>query len=282
MGWFSRQKAPKPEAGISPQHQMPDDTWSKCPQCSAILFTKELRRNLGVCVKCNYHFRLSAKQRIPLLVDEASFIPMFEDVKSADPLSFKDKEKYKDRLKRAEKKSGVPDAVQTGEATIGGKPVGIGILDFTFMAGSMGSAVGEKLARIVEHATEKAMPAIILSASGGARMQEGVLSLMQMAKVSSALSKLANKGLPYISVLTDPTTGGVAASFSMQGDVIIAEPNALIGFAGPRVIQQTIRQQLPPEFQRSEFLLERGMIDMIVQREELKNTLEMILDNLGF
>lgn len=283
MGWFSREKAPKqPPADISEKYQMPDDIWTKCPQCTAILYTKELRRNYGVCIKCNYHFRLAARQRLPLLVDRHSFMEMDINLRSVDPLTFRDTKKYKERLKKAEKDSGSIEAVVTGRARVLNIPVMLGIFDFSFMAGSMGSVVGEKLARLIEAGIEEKRPVIIVSASGGARMQEGIFSLMQMAKVSAALARLGQKRIPYISVLTDPTTGGVAASLAMLGDIIIAEPKALIGFAGPRVIEQTIKQKLPPEFQRSEFLLEHGMIDRIVERSAMREELALILKNFGF
>jgi acetyl-CoA carboxylase carboxyl transferase subunit beta len=281
MSWLFREKAPKPPI-IKAQNQMPDDTWSKCPQCSAILFTKELRRNSGVCLKCSYHFRLTAEQRIPLLVDRHSYQPMSDEIRSADPLNFKDSKRYRDRIKKTEKDTGLSEAVQTGLARLNSKPIALAVFDFNFMGGSMGSAVGEKLARLIEAGIEKTMPVIIVSASGGARMQEGVFSLMQMAKVSLCLSKLGKAGLPYISVLTDPVTGGVAASFAMQGDVIISEPRAYIGFAGARVIEKTIRQQLPSGFQRAEFLLNHGIIDRIVERHNLRDEISKILRNFGF
>lgn len=282
MGWLFRKKAPKPEAELSDKAQLPDDMWTKCPYCNAILYTKELRRTFGVCPKCGYHFRLSARQRVPLLVDRHSFTEFDENLRSTDPLNFRDTKKYKDRLKRAEKNTGSIEAVVTGRGRILNIPVMIGVFDFSFLGGSMGSVVGEKLARMVEAAIAERRPALIVSASGGARMQEGIFSLMQMAKVSAALARLGKEKLPYISILTDPTTGGVAASFAMQGDVIIAEPKALIGFAGPRVIEQTIRQKLPEGFQRSEFLLEHGMIDRIVQRSMMREELSVILRNFGF
>lgn len=282
MGWFTREKAPKPPAALTPQSSVPDDTWSKCPECSAILFTRELEGNCGICSSCGYHFRLTADQRLPLLCDRESFSEFDKDLKPGDPLSFRDTHRYKDRVKKAEKKTGVKEAVKTGKAEIDGIPVCLGLLDFQFMGGSMGAVVGEKLTRMIEKATEISCPVIIVSASGGARMQEGIISLMQMAKVSAALTRLGEKHLPYISILTHPTTGGVAASFAMLGDVILAEPKALIGFAGPRVIEQTIRQQLPQGFQRSEFLLERGMVDRIVTRSELKSEVATLLRNFGF
>lgn len=282
MSWFRREKAPKPEAGIGDKMQMPGDVWTKCPDCDEIIYTKELRRNFGVCPKCEYHFRLVAAQRIPLLVDRHSFVELDANLRSTDPLNFKDSKKYKDRLKASEKSSGSIEAIRTGRARILNVPLMLGVFDFSFMGGSMGSVVGEKLARIIEVAIKDNLPVIIVSASGGARMQEGIFSLMQMAKVSAALARLGQAKLPYISVLTDPTTGGVAASFAMLGDIIIAEPKALIGFAGPRVIEQTIKQKLPEGFQRSEFLLEHGMIDRIVPRAMLRDEIALILRNLGF
>lgn len=282
MGWFSRSKAPKPSIEDGERSQIPDDVWSKCPSCDAILYTKELRKNFGVCPKCEYHFRLPAQERLALLVDRHSFVEMFQEVRAADPLSFRDSKRYRDRVKAAEKSSGATEAVITGRARILNVPVMLGVFEFSFMGGSMGSVVGERLTRIVELGREERRPVIIVSASGGARMQEGIFSLMQMAKVSAALSRLADARVPYISVLTDPTTGGVAASFAMLGDLIVAEPKALIGFAGPRVIEQTIRQKLPPGFQRSEFLLEHGMIDRIVSRATMREELATMLKNLGF
>lgn len=282
MGWFSRAKAPKPLVEDSERSQLPDDIWTKCPECSAILYTKELRRTFGVCLKCSYHFRLSAQQRIPLLVDRHSFVELDAGLRPADPLNFRDTKKYKDRVKKAEKSSGSPEAVVTGRARILNIAVALGVFEFGYLGGSMGSVVGEKLARMVEVGRDEKRPVIIVSASGGARMQEGIFSLMQMAKVSAALARLGQAHVPYISVLTDPTTGGVAASFAMLGDVILAEPRALIGFAGPRVIEQTIRQRLPEGFQRSEFLLEHGMVDRIVPRAQLRDEIAVILKNFGF
>lgn len=284
MSWFSRGKAPKPTAEemVGGRLDMPDDIWTKCPACEAVLYTKELRRNFGVCTKCEYHFRLNSEQRIELLADRHSFVELNGQLKSVDPLSFRDTKRYRDRLKQAEKKAGTTDAVVTGRARINNVPVMLGAFNFPFLGGSMGSVVGEKLTRLVEAGREEGRPVIIVSASGGARMQEGIFSLMQMAKVSAALTKLGQDRIPYISVLTDPTTGGVAASFAMLGDVVVAEPKALIGFAGPRVIEQTIRQKLPEGFQRSEFLLEHGMLDRIIPRAEMREELSTILKNLGF
>ena len=282
MGWFTREKAPKPEIDISARNQLPDDIWAKCPGCDSMLYTKELKRSAGVCPKCNYHFRLTARQRLPVLPDRHSFVEMDAFLRSPDPLNFKDTKKYKERLKKAEKGTGSIEAVITGRARILNIPVMLALFDFSFLGGSMGSVVGEKLTRMIEVGIEERRPVIIVSASGGARMQEGIFSLMQMAKVSAALGRLGQARIPYISVLTDPTTGGVAASFAMLGDIILAEPKALIGFAGPRVIEQTIRQKLPEGFQRSEFLLEHGMIDRIVQRSEMREEIAVILKNFGF
>ncbi len=282
MGWFSRSKAPKPEADSGDKNVIPDELWTKCPSCGAALYTKELRRNFGICPKCEYHFRLSAMERVPLLADRHSFMEIDSTLRSTDPLQFKDKEKYKDILKRAEKANTANEAVVTGRARMLNIPVMLGVFEYFFMAGSMGSVVGEKLARMIEIAIAERRPVIIVSASGGARMQEGIYSLMQMAKVSAALAKLGQARIPYISVLTDPTTGGVAASFAMLGDVIVAEPKALIGFAGPRVIEQTIRQKLPEGFQRSEFLLEHGILDRIIPRPTMREELAQIISNFGF
>lgn len=254
--------------------------WVKCTHCHEMIHVNELEQNLHCCPKCNYHSRLSADQRIKLLADAGSFVEKFTQFKPVDPLEFVDTEAYKERIKVAQKKSGRDEGAMVGTCTINGKEVALGVLDFTFMAGSMGSVVGERLTSIMEYAYEHSLPLIIVSASGGARMQESILSLMQMAKTSAALAKLNEKGLPYISVLTNPTTGGVTASFASLGDIIIAEPDALICFAGPRVIEQTIGQKLPPKAQKSEFLLEKGMIDCIVNRHDLKNTLCLIVEYL--
>ncbi|MCB0328562.1 MAG: acetyl-CoA carboxylase carboxyltransferase subunit beta [Bdellovibrionales bacterium] len=282
MSWFTRSKAPKPQTDDSERVQMPDDIWTKCPQCGAILYTKELRRTLGVCTRCEYHFRLTAQQRIPVVVDRHSFSEMDQELRTTDPLGFRDSKRYRERLKKAEKSSGSTEAVITGRARVQNIPVMLGVFEFGFMGGSMGAVVGEKLARMIEVGRAERRPVIIVSASGGARMQEGIFSLMQMAKVSAALGRLGQDRVPYISVLTDPTTGGVAASFAMLGDVIIAEPKALVGFAGPRVIEQTIRQKLPEGFQRAEFLLEHGIVDMVVSRAELKEEISGLLLNFGF
>jgi acetyl-CoA carboxylase carboxyl transferase subunit beta len=282
MGWFTRSKAPKQAEESAEPVQLPDDIWTKCPKCEAILYTKDLRRAFGVCPKCSHHFRLTAKQRIPILTDRHSFLELDAQLRSSDPLNFKDKKKYKDRLKDTEKKVGTVEAVITGRARILNIPVMLGCFEASFIGGSMGAVVGEKLARLIELGRDERRPVIIVSASGGARMQEGMFSLMQMAKVSAALARLGQAHIPYISVLTDPTTGGVAASLAMLGDIIVAEPEALIGFAGPRVIEGTIKQKLPPGFQRSEFLLEHGMIDRITPRAQMRDELGLILRNFGF
>jgi acetyl-CoA carboxylase carboxyl transferase subunit beta len=273
MAWFKKSKEIRAEKKI----KIPEGLWVKCDSCKEIIYKKELDKNLKICPKCNYHFRISAKERIKLLVDDGSFIEIDAGLVSDDPLSFKDKIPYRDRIEESRKKSGLEEAAISGEALIEGRQVIIVIMDFTFMGGSMGSVVGEKVMRAAELSLEKKIPLITVSSSGGARMQEGIFSLMQMARVSAAIARLNETGNLYISVLADPTFGGVTASFAMLGDVIIAEPRSLIGFAGPRVIEQTIKQQLPEDFQRAEFLLEHGMIDMVVDRKELKKTINRIV-----
>lgn len=280
MGWFDKFKKDFVSKGGGKSVKVPHGLWMKCNNCNEIIYKKEIERNLDVCPKCNYHFRISAGARIKTLVDDGTFVEHDAGLEPMDSLGFKDVKKYKDRLKSAWKEKGVKDALVAGEGLIDGKRSMLAVFDFSFMGGSMGSVVGEKIARTAERAVEGACPLIIFSSSGGARMQEGIFSLMQMAKTSAAIARLKEAGLPYISVLTDPTTGGVTASFAMLGDVILAEPRALIGFAGPRVIEQTIRQTLPPGFQRAEFLLEHGMIDMIVERKMLKNTLSELISFL--
>jgi acetyl-CoA carboxylase carboxyl transferase subunit beta len=279
MAWFKKERPEKlaPDTAAK-KVKIPEGLWVKCDNCKEIIYRKEVERNFKVCPKCDYHFRISASERLPYLVDEGSFLEVEDGLSPKDFLSFKD---YKDKLKSSRKKTGLKDAIISGEAKIGGTPVSIIVLDFNFMGGSMGSVVGERFTRSVERAIEKMVPFIAVTSSGGARMQEGILSLMQMAKTSAAVARLGEAGLPYIAVLTDPTFGGVTASFAMLGDVIIAEPKSLIGFAGPRVIEQTIKQQLPPGFQRAEFLLEHGMIDMIVSRKDMHGTLSKILSFFG-
>ncbi len=261
--------------------KVPHGMWVKCNHCNEIIYKKEVERNLEVCPKCNYHFRISSKKRVEIIVDEGSFVELNADLEAVDALEFKDIKKYKDRLKDAHKKKCGKDAILTGSGLIGGTKVMLGVFEFAFMGGSMGSVVGEKITRIMEVALAERVPVIIFTASGGARMQEGILSLMQMAKTSAAIARLRRAGVPFISVLTDPTTGGVTASFAMLGDLILAEPKALIGFAGPRVIQETIKQKLPEGFQRSEFLLEHGMLDMIVERKRMKETISMLVSHFA-
>jgi acetyl-CoA carboxylase carboxyl transferase subunit beta len=276
MAWFKKER-PESAAPEAPAKKVkiPEGLWVKCDNCKEIIYRKEVEKNFKVCPKCDYHFRISASERLPYLVDEGSFIEVEDGLSPNDFLNFKD---YKEKLKNSRKKTGLKDAVISGEAKIGGKPVSIIVMDFDFMGGSMGSVVGEKIARAMERALEKRTPFVSVASSGGARMQEGILSLMQMAKTSAAAARLGEAGLPFISVLTDPTFGGVTASFAMLGDIIIAEPKSLIGFAGPRVIEQTIKQQLPAGFQRAEFLQEHGMIDAIVPRREMRVALGKILD----
>jgi len=274
--WFKKDKAPK-EVREGRTSKVPEGLWVKCEQCRQILYNKELARNFKICPKCGYHFRLSAPERLQMLFDDERYTELDAHLRSSDPLRFRDSKKYRDRLRDAEENTGPSDAIVIGSGTVEGIPVLIGAMEFFFMAGSMGSVVGEKIARAAEHALAERRPLVIVSTSGGARMQEGILSLMQMGKISAALARLAEARIPYVSIMTDPTTGGVTASYAMLGDLNIAEPNALIGFAGPRVIEQTIRQTLPEGFQRSEFLLEHGMLDFIVERSEMKATLARCL-----
>ena len=277
MGLFSRNK---PKIKIQTTKKDGYSGWIKCTHCNEMIHANELQQNQHCCPKCDHHYRLSATQRMQLLADADTFVEMFTQYQSLDPLEFADTEKYAVRLALAKKSSGRDEAVLVGTCAVFGKSIALGVLDFTFMAGSMGSVVGEKLALIIEHACAHGLPLVIVSASGGARMQESALSLMQMAKTSGALAKLHEKRLPYISILTNPTTGGVTASFASLGDIIIAEPDALIGFAGSRVVEQTMRQKLPPGAQRSEFLKEKGMVDCIINRHQLKETLFQIVSFL--
>jgi acetyl-CoA carboxylase carboxyl transferase subunit beta len=273
MDWFKKKK------GISTNEKksIPDGLWVKCEKCGEIVYRPELQKNMFVCAKCNYHFRISSKEFIQYYFDAKSFNEFNQHIKPGDPLKFRDSKKYTDRLKTAQRSTGLNEAVVTGEATVEKKPVVAAIMDFTFIGGSMGSVVGEKVARAIDRALETRCPLIIISSSGGARMMEGILSLMQMAKTSAKLAKLAEESIPYISILTDPTTGGTTASFAMLGDFHIAEPGALIGFAGQRVIKQTIGEDLPKGFQTADFLLEHGFVDLIVNRQEMKKTLSQII-----
>ncbi|MDR0453776.1 MAG: acetyl-CoA carboxylase, carboxyltransferase subunit beta [Deferribacteraceae bacterium] len=258
-----------------------ENLWSKCVNCGEISYKQEIGRCMYTCPVCGYHYALKAKHKIEILIDEGTFFPIDEGLSPLDPLKFKDSKKYTDRIKAAQKKTGLNDAYISGRAKLGGIDVNIGAIEFGFMGGSMGSVVGEKICRLIEDAVERKCSVITISASGGARMQESILSLMQMAKTSAALSLLRKYKLAHISILTDPTAGGVTASYSMLGDVNLAEPGAFIGFAGPRVIEQTIRQKLPDGFQRSEFLLSHGMIDAIVHRMKMRDTLINLLQFFG-
>ncbi len=264
--------------GGSRQPRVPEGLWIICPGCREIIYRKEVERNQRVCPKCSHHFRIGARERVRLLVDEGSFTPHDEGVAPEDPLRFKDSRRYAERARDAARKSKSTEAILCGEATILGRPLQVCAFEFDFMGGSMGSVVGERIVRATERALASRTPLVIVSCSGGARMQEGLYSLMQMAKTATALAKLGKAGLPYLSILADPTTGGVSASFAMLGDVIIAEPRALIGFAGPRVIEQTIGGTLPEGFQRSEFLLAHGLIDLVSERAKLRETVSRLLE----
>jgi acetyl-CoA carboxylase carboxyl transferase subunit beta len=278
MAWFNKKN--KRIEAVPPEERVvkTENVFLKCDGCEAHLFKGELEDGLQVCKHCSYHFRIGARERLSLLFDDGKFEELDSEVTSIDPLEFIDSKPYSERIKQAMDSTGLPEAIINGRGTVGDHPVVAGAMDMSFIGGSMGSAVGEKVTRLIERAMEEHCAVVIFSASGGARMQEGTLSLMQMAKISAALAALDEARLPFISVLTDPTTGGVTASFAMLGDVIIAEPKALIGFAGPRVIEQTIRQKLPKDFQRSEFLLDHGMIDAIVDRRELRDYLVKVLN----
>jgi acetyl-CoA carboxylase carboxyl transferase subunit beta len=278
MAWFKKTR--KPMAPPDKASRVPEGLYVKCPGCSELIYNKDLAANLGVCVRCSHHFRLSAAERLRSLFD-GSWEEHDTGLVSTDPLTFTDTKPYKDRLRASIAASGVKDAVVTATGVLGGVETIVAAMEYTFIGGSMGVVVGEKITRAIERAVERRAPLVIVSSSGGARMMEGALSLMQMAKTSAALARLDRAGLPFVSVLTDPTTGGVTASYAMLGDLNIAEPKALIGFAGPRVIEQTIRQKLPEGFQRSEFLLEHGMLDMVVDRRELKATISRALRFMG-
>jgi acetyl-CoA carboxylase carboxyl transferase subunit beta len=273
--WFRKDKAPKEPR--EKRSKVPEGLWVKCENCREILYNKELARNFKICTKCGYHFRLSAHERLRMLFDDEKYTERDRELRSVDALKFRDSKRYRDRLKQAEESVGDSDAIVVATGTMGGIPVVIGSMEFFFMGGSMGSVVGEKVTRAVEHALAERKPLVIVSTSGGARMQEGILSLMQMAKISAALARLSEAGIPYVSVMADPTTGGVTASYAMLGDVVYAEPKAQIGFAGPRVIKQTIGQDLPDEFQTAEFVLEHGFIDAVVTRRRLKRVVSRTL-----
>ncbi len=275
MAWFK--KARKPIVSPDKASRVPEGLWVKCPDCDAIIYTKDLVKSLGVCTKCTHHFRLTARERLLTLFDGEHWVEQDASLRSNDPLQFTDTKPYRDRLAASRETTGMPDAIMVAVGRIDGIEAVVAAMEYAFIGGSMGVVMGEKIVRAIETAIERRLPVVIVSCSGGARMMEGALSLMQMAKISAALARLDRAKLPYLSVLTDPTTGGVTASFAMLGDLNIAEPKALIGFAGPRVIEQTIHQKLPDGFQRSEFLIERGMLDVVVDRRELKATLARAL-----
>nr|CRH06202.1 Acetyl-coenzyme A carboxylase carboxyl transferase subunit beta (ACCase beta chain) [Candidatus Magnetococcus massalia] len=278
INWLTRIIRPKLKAESKrPASQTPEGLWIKCPECGQALFQKELERNLDVCPHCDNHFRMSGQRRIDITLDEAGREELLSNIQPTDPLKFKDTKRYKDRVKDAQKKTGHNDALRLFKGNIKGVPAVVASFDFHFLGGSMGSVVGAKVAQGALAAVENNCGYVLFAASGGARMQEGILSLMQMAKTSAALTKLEEAGLPFICILCDPTSGGVTASFAMLGDILIGEPNALICFAGPRVIEQTVRETLPPGFQRSEYLLEHGFLDMIIHRAEMRDTLADLL-----
>ncbi|KEI35199.1 acetyl-coenzyme A carboxyl transferase beta chain [Francisella sp. W12-1067] len=279
MSWLTR--VISRSLGLNAQKKdLPSGVWSQCPSCQVTLYSEELNNNKSVCPNCNYHYRISARHRLEIFFDRHSAVEHFANIEPVDMLKFKDTKSYKDRLSQAQKKTDEKDALVVMQGTVEGFPVVAAAFNFMFLGGSMGSVVGEKFVRGVKLAMEKKVPFICFTASGGARMQESLFSLMQMSKTSAALQKLSEAKLPYLVVLTDPTTGGVSASLAMLGDVHIAEPKALIGFAGPRVIEQTVREQLPEGFQRSEFLVEKGMVDMIVDRRNLRSEVAQLIDKL--
>jgi acetyl-CoA carboxylase carboxyl transferase subunit beta len=277
LDWFANRQKTAPASQAQPEREIADGLWTKCKVCSAMTFTKDLKANQMVCVECGHHIRIDSHTRIAQLIDSGTWSPMDEHLASCDPLRFRDRKSYGDRLKDYQDKTGLTDAVQTGVGKLDGLPIALGVMDFSFMGGSMGSVVGEKLTRMIERATQDRIPAIIVCASGGARMQEGMLSLVQMAKISAALERHQEQHLLYIPLLTHPTTGGVTASFAMLGDIILAEPKATIGFAGRRVVEQTLREKLPDNFQTSEYLLDHGFVDAIMPRTQLKATLARLI-----
>lgn len=279
MSWFKRSK--ENIASETQKKEIPDGLWTKCEQCGEIIHRTELEKNFYTCVKCNAHFRIGSREYIQILLDEGSFKEYDRRMRSGDPLKFVDTKRYRDRIPEAIKKTKLYDAVRWGTGAVQKQPIVLAAMDFSFIGGSMGSVVGEKIGRAIDRAYKSKTPLMIVSSSGGARMMEGALSLMQMAKTSAKLARLSDAGIGYISLLTDPTTGGVTASYAMLGDVIIAEPGALIGFAGPRVIKQTIGKDLPPGFQRAEFLLDHGFVDMVVHRKDLRGTVAQLLGYLS-
>ncbi len=275
MVWFRKPRYTT--VGVPKKKDVPDGLWTKCEDCGEIIYNKELMENLKVCPRCNFHFRLTAVKRIEMLTDPNSFQEMDAGLEPGNPLEFEDVRPYEERLREAQEKTGLREAAGTGEARIEGVGIVIGVLEFDFIGGSMSSVVGEKISRAADRAREAGLPLVTVSSSGGARMQEGVLSLMQMSKTAAAVGLLGEAGVPHVSVLANPTSGGVTASFASLGDVILAEPKALICFAGPRVIRQTIQQELPPGFQRAEFVFEHGMLDRVVPRRELRDTVARVV-----
>src|SRR4028118_842453 len=275
--WFANRRKSEPSSQQPQEREIADGLWTKCPACGVMAYTKDLQGNQMVCLECDHHLRVFSDERIRQLIDTNTWIPLDEQLRPTDPLQFRDRKQYSDRLRETQEKTHLLDGVQTGTGQLEGLPVALGVMDFRFMGGSMGSVVGEKLTRLIEQATLRRLPVIIVCASGGARMQEGMLSLMQMAKISGALERHREARLLYIPILTHPTTGGVTASFAMLGDIILAEPKATIGFAGRRVIEQTLREKLPDDFQTSEYLLQHGFVDAIVPRTGLKKTLAQLI-----
>lgn len=276
--WFANRRKSEPTNQQPQEREIADGLWTKCPACGVLAYTKDLQANQLVCLECKHHMRVYSDERIQQVIDANTWIPLDEHLRPTDPLKFRDRKQYSDRLRETQDKIHVVDAVQTGTGQLESVPVALGVMDFRFMGGSMGSVVGEKLTRLIEHATLRSLPVVIICASGGARMQEGMLSLMQMAKISGSLERHREARLLYIPVLTHPTMGGVTASFAMLGDIILAEPEATIGFAGRRVIEQTLREKLPDDFQTSEYLLQHGFVDAIVPRTQLKKTLAQLIN----
>lgn len=275
--WFANRRKSGVTHNDRQEREIADGLWSKCSACGVLTYTKDLRANQMVCLECGHHVRIYGTERVQQLIDAGTWRPLDEDIRPVDPLKFRDRKSYSDRLRETQDKTGLVDAVQTGLGQLDSLPIGLGVMDFRFMGGSMGSVVGEKLTRMIERSTRERLPVIIVCASGGARMQEGMLSLMQMAKISGALERHRDQHLLYIPVLTHPTTGGVTASFAMLGDIIVAEPKVTIGFAGRRVVEQTLREKLPDDFQTSEYLLAHGFVDAIVPRTQLKSTLAQLI-----
>lgn len=275
--WFANRRKSGAMNQERQEREIADGLWTKCEACGVLTYTKDLRANQMVCLECNHHMRVFSDERIRQLIDASTWAPLDDHLQPTDPLKFRDRKSYSDRLRETQDKTRLKDAVQTGIGNLDGLPVALGAMDFRFMGGSMGSVVGEKLTRLIEQATQKRLPVVIVCASGGARMQEGMLSLMQMAKISAALAHHQDERLLYIPVLTHPTTGGVTASFAMLGDIILAEPKATIGFAGRRVVEQTIREKLPDNFQTAEYLLHHGFVDAIIPRTQLKKTLAQLI-----